>query len=74
MLTVVRRLLSYEFTIAELIGLAIMASVPYLVIGSVWAFTHTERFADQHGIGLVVSFLASIASWPVLLIPIACAT
>ena len=71
--TKVRQLLSYEFTVAELIGLAILLSLPYLLVGTVWAATHTERFADQHGIGAVVSFLASVATWPVLLFPIVCA-
>jgi len=67
-----QKLLSYEFTIAELIGLAIMLAAPYGLIGLVWAFTHTDRFAGLHGISLVVSFVVSVLIWPVLAIPGAC--
>jgi len=33
MLTKVRQLLSYEFTVAELIGLGLMLAAPYLLTG-----------------------------------------
>ncbi len=69
MLTQLRRLLSYEFTIAELIGLAIMAAVPYLVIGVIWVSTHTESLAGRHGPELAASFVATVLAWPTLLFP-----
>ncbi len=74
MLTKVRQLLSYEFTVAELIGLGLMLAAPYLLIGAVWSFTHTEQLRDLHGLDFVVSFLGSIVSWPVLLFANVCMT
>ena len=53
--------------------LTISTGLAVLILGVVWALTNTERFADQHGIRLVVSVLASVVSWPVLLIPLVCA-
>ncbi len=72
--TKVRQLLSYEFTVAELIGLAIMLAAPYLVIGTIWSLTHTSHLSELTGLDLVVSFLGSIVSWPVLLFSDVCMT
>ena len=69
---IVRKLLRYEFTIAELIGLAALLVTPYLVIGVVWVLTHTDRLADLHGGRLVLSVIASVLAWPVLLRGNAC--
>ncbi|WP_228032554.1 hypothetical protein [Mycolicibacterium sp. P9-22] len=53
-LDTVRRILGYEMQISEWIGLAILLAVPYLVIGTVWAFTHAGPF------------LGSVLAWPLL--------
>ncbi len=74
MLAKLRQLLSYEFTVAELIGLAIILSTPYLVVGVIWSSTHTEHLQNMQGADLVVSFLGSIVSWPVLLLSNVCMT
>jgi hypothetical protein len=74
MLARLRQLLSYEFTVAELIGLAIILATPYLVIGVIWSSTHTDHLQKMHGADLVVSFLGSIVSWPVLLFSNVCMT
>jgi hypothetical protein len=74
MLARLRQLLSYEFTVAELIGLAIILATPYLVIGVIWSSTHTDHLEKMHGTDLVVSFLGSIVSWPVLLFSNVCMT
>ncbi len=74
MLAKLRQLLSYEFTVAELIGLAIILVTPYLVIGAIWSLTHTDHLQNMHGIDLAVSFLGSIVSWPVLLLSNVCMT
>jgi hypothetical protein len=52
MLSTLRRLLSFEMTIAEWIGTGLMLAVPYLVVGVLWALTHNAR-------------LGSIVWWPV---------
>jgi len=59
MLDTLRRILSFEMTIAEWIGTAAMLAVPYLVIGVLWALTHTWSFA-------------SILFWPALVASTVC--
>jgi hypothetical protein len=36
MLSILRRVLSFEMTCAEWIGTAVMLAAPYLVIGALW--------------------------------------
>lgn len=74
MLTKLRNLLDYRMTIAELIGLAVIVGIPYLLVGVVWSATHTTHLSRMHGADLVVSFLGSIVSWPVLLFSDVCMT
>jgi hypothetical protein len=72
--TKVRQFLSYELTIAEWITVGLLLSLPYLVIGGIWSATHTEHLHNMAGADLAVSFLGSIASWPVLLFADVCMT
>jgi hypothetical protein len=58
-LSTLRRVLSFEMTIAEWIGTAVMLAVPYLVIGVFWSVTHTWH-------------LGSVVSWPVLVVSNVC--
>jgi len=74
MLSKIRSVLSYEFSVAELIGLAVILGTPYLVIGTIWSITHTEHLTELGGVDLAVSFLGSIVSWPVLLFSNVCMT
>ena len=74
MLTKLRQILDYQLTIAELIGIGLLLGIPYLAIGLVWSATHTEHLHDMRGADLVVSFLGSIAAWPVLLVANVCMT
>ncbi|MDP7703298.1 MULTISPECIES: hypothetical protein [unclassified Mycobacterium] len=74
MLTKLRSVLEYKLTIAELLGLAVMLGVPYLVVGVVWSSSHTDHLSQMHGADLVVSYLGSIVSWPVLLFSNVCMT
>ncbi|HZU45891.1 MAG TPA: hypothetical protein VFA16_01335 [Mycobacterium sp.] len=74
MLEKARRVLGFQLTIAELIGIALILGAPYLLIGTIWSTTHTEHLRHMHGIDLVVSFLGSIVSWPVLLFANVCMT
>jgi hypothetical protein len=73
-LAAVRKLLSLELTIAEWIGTAILAGIPYLVIGVVWSATHTDHLSGLTGLDRTVSILGSIVSWPVLLFSDVCMT
>ncbi len=74
MLTKLRQVLNYKLTIAELIGIGLLLGIPYLAVGLVWSSTHTEHLRQMHGADLVVSFLGSIVSWPVLLLTNVCMT
>ncbi|ORV09298.1 hypothetical protein [Mycobacterium celatum] len=74
MLEKVRQVLGFQITIAELIGLALIVGTPYLLVGVVWSTTHTDHLHEMHGADLVVSFLGSIVSWPVLLFANVCMT
>ncbi|MDT5218737.1 MAG: hypothetical protein QOF15_842 [Mycobacterium sp.] len=74
MLTKIRQLLDYKLTIAEFIGLAVILGVPYFIVGLLWSSTHTEHLHQLRGADLVVSFLGSIVSWPVLLFSNECMT
>lgn len=74
MLAKLRWILDYQLSIAELIGIGLLLGIPYLAIGLVWSSTHTEHLNDMRGADLVVSFLGSIAAWPVLLVANVCMT
>lgn len=74
MIAQLRRILSYQFTIAEWIGFNLILAAPYLAVGVIWSSTHTDHLKDMHGADLVVSFLGSIVSWPVLLFSNVCMT
>lgn len=74
MLTRLRKFLEYQLSIAELLGLGILLGTPYLIVGVIWSSTHTAHLHDMHGVDLVVSFLGSIVSWPVLLFSNVCMT
>lgn len=66
------RLLSYRMSVGELIGLGLILGTPYLIIGLIWSLTHTAHLHEMQGVDLVVSFLGSIVSWPVLLFADVC--
>ena len=53
-------------TIGELIVVALILRRPYLIVGATWSSTHTEHLESMAGVDLVVSYLGSIVSWPVL--------
>lgn len=74
MLETMRRILGYQVTIAQLIALGLILGTPYLAIGAIWSTTHTAQLQNMHGADLVVSFLGSIVSWPVLLFSNVCMT
>jgi hypothetical protein len=69
-----RRLLGFQVTIGELIVVALILGTPYLIVGAIWSSTHTEHLERMAGTDLVVSYLGSIVSWPVLLFADVCMT
>jgi hypothetical protein len=67
-----RRLLAFKVTVGELIMVAMIVGTPYLIVGVIWSSTHTEHLQQMAGLDLVVSYLGSIVSWPVLLVADVC--
>ena len=74
MLSALRRLLGYRVSIGQLIVVAVVLGTPYLIVGVIWSSTHTEHLAQMDDIDLVISFLGTIVSWPVLLFANVCMT
>jgi hypothetical protein len=72
MLTRVRRLMDFELSLAELIGVGVFLAGPYLLIGLVWTCTHAHSIDGLRGVELLVSMLGSIALWPALLLVHVC--
>jgi hypothetical protein len=72
MLATLRKFLGFEMTVAEWIGTAILAAIPYLVIGVIWSATHVAHLDGLSGIDRTVSALGSVVSWPVLLFSDVC--
>jgi hypothetical protein len=69
---IVRQILGYRVSVAALVGIAFLVGFPYLLVGVLWSISHAEHLSQLHGVDLVVSFLASIVSWPVLLFTDVC--
>jgi hypothetical protein len=74
MLGALRRLLGFQVTTGELIAVALILGTPYLIVGVIWSSTHVEHLQHMAGADLVVSYLGSIVSWPVLLVADVCMT
>jgi hypothetical protein len=69
-----RRLLGFQMTMGELIVVAVVVGVPYLIVGAIWSSMHTAHLQHMTDVDLVVSYLGSIVSWSVLLFADVCMT
>jgi len=67
LLTMARKVLTFEMTIAEWIGLGLMVAAPYGVVGLIWAFAHLRDLEGAHGVGWLLLFVRAVIAWPVLL-------
>jgi hypothetical protein len=74
MLGALRKLFSFKVTFGELITAGLVLGTPYLIVGAIWSSTHTAHLESMAGLDLVVSYLGSIVSWPVLLFTDVCMT
>jgi hypothetical protein len=72
MVTTFSRLMDFELSIAEWIGIGLLLAGPYLIVGLVWAITHAEAFQRMGGVDLLVSVIGSIVLWPALLVANVC--
>jgi hypothetical protein len=71
-LDMLRKFLGVEMTIAEWLGTAILAAIPYLVIGMLWTLTHIDHLNGLGRVDQVASLVVSVISWPVLLFSDVC--
>jgi len=71
-LTALRKLLGVEMTLAEWIGTAVLAAIPYLVIGMLWTLAHIDHLNGLGRVDQVASLVVSVISWPVLLFSDVC--
>ncbi|KUI19166.1 hypothetical protein AU193_14125 [Mycobacterium sp. GA-1285] len=67
----VRKLLSFEMTIAEWIGTGLILAAPYVVIGIGWTALRLDRL-DGSGLAWLVQLVGSVAFWPALLFSAVC--
>jgi hypothetical protein len=71
MLTTLRKVMSFQMTIAEWIGTAAMLAVPYLIVGMAWTALTTEQL-NRGDPAQMFSILGSILCWPALVFSWAC--
>ena len=74
MLGALRKVLGFKVTVGELMTVGLVLGTPYLIVGAIWSSTHTAHLESMAGVDLVVSYLGSIVSWPVLLFTDVCMT
>jgi hypothetical protein len=72
MLARLRRLMDFELSLAELLGVGVVLAGPYLLIGLVWTLTHAHSVDGLRGVELLISVLGSVALWPALLLANVC--
>lgn len=64
----IQKLLNYEMTVKQLIAIAFMIGFPYVLIGLIWAFTHTDHLESLTGLDYLFSLIGEVIAWPPLLI------
>ncbi|WP_286137623.1 hypothetical protein [Mycobacterium sp. IS-3022] len=71
MLSAVRKVLTFEMTIAEWIGTALMLAAPYVVIGVGWTALNLDQL-DGTGLTWLGQLTAAIAFWPAMVFSAVC--
>ena len=72
MLSVVRRIMGYEMTVAEWIGTALILGAPYGVLGVLVAVLNPGHIAEADGLLKVLAFVGSVVFWPILFVTDVC--
>ncbi|WP_094286215.1 hypothetical protein [Mycobacterium lehmannii] len=66
-----RKLLSFEMTIAEWIGTGLILAAPYVVVGLGWTALRLDQL-DGSGLAWFVQLVGSVAFWPALVFSAVC--
>jgi hypothetical protein len=64
----IKALLDHRVSIRQMVYLAVFGSVPYGLIGAVWAMNHMSHVESLTGLDQLFSFLGELIAWPVLII------
>lgn len=75
LLTVLRRMLNFPVSIGALVEIALLTAIPYLIVGAVVSGAYGEKLHQvqvEQGNEALVTLMASIVSWPVLLFSHSC--
>ncbi len=67
----VKRLLSFEMTIAEWIGTGLILAAPYIVVGIGWTALRLDRL-DGSGLTWLLQIVGSVVFWPALVFSAVC--
>jgi uncharacterized membrane protein YjgN (DUF898 family) len=72
-----RRFLNYPVSIGLVLEVALLAAIPYLILGaivSVLSGSSWRQVAIEHGGDALAALLMSVVCWPVLLVVHSCVT
>lgn len=72
MVSVLRRIMEYEMTIAEWIGIAVLVGIPHVALGIVWTVLQPQHLAGVDGFQKAAALVGGIVFWPVLLVATVC--
>lgn len=64
----IQRLLDYQLSVKQLIGIAVLLAFPYLLIGLFWALNHSEHLEPLQGLDYLFSLIGEVIAWPPLII------
>lgn len=64
----IKELLDYRISIRQLVAIALVLGIPYLIIGVIWLFTHDEHLAGLNGLDYLFSLIGEVIAWPPLVI------
>lgn len=67
----VKKVLSFEMTIAEWIGTALILAAPYALIGLVWTAWHLDQLRATGPLWLI-RFVGSVVFWPAMVFSAVC--
>lgn len=62
------KFLDNALTFKQMLVIALVLGIPYLIIGLIWALNHTEHLAQLQGLDKLFSFVGEVVAWPPLLI------
>lgn len=72
MASMLGRIMDYEMTIAEWIGIAVLVGIPHVALGIVWTVFWPQHLTGVDGVQKVAALVGGAVFWPVLLVATVC--